>query len=101
MLASYVDKTIIIPLSYGEDVDWLRNVLAQGGCGIVRSNQRMMAKGPEVVDATVAQVPPQTWFRLWVEFREQQVIIGVGDQLPLNFQKRTYAFQQPGAQTLN
>ena len=35
VLASYVDETIIIPLSYGENVDWLRNTLAQGGCEIL------------------------------------------------------------------
>jgi deazaflavin-dependent oxidoreductase (nitroreductase family) len=53
VLASYVDKIIIIPLSYGENVDWLRNVLAQGGCDIVRKNERIVATNPEVVDSVV------------------------------------------------
>jgi hypothetical protein len=39
VLASYVGETIIIPLSYGENVDWLRNILAQDGCVIVRKKK--------------------------------------------------------------
>jgi deazaflavin-dependent oxidoreductase (nitroreductase family) len=54
VLASYVDEMIIIPLSYGEKVDWLRNVLAQGGCEIVRKKKRISATDPEVIDSSVA-----------------------------------------------
>ena len=54
VLASYVDGMIIIPLSYGEKVDWLRNVLAQGGCEIVREKKKISATNPEVIDASVA-----------------------------------------------
>ena len=54
VLASYVDGMIIIPLSYGENVDWLRNVLAQGRCEIVRKKKSIIATNPEVVDSSVA-----------------------------------------------
>jgi deazaflavin-dependent oxidoreductase (nitroreductase family) len=54
VLASYVDDQIIIPLSYGEKVDWLRNVLAAGGCEIVRKNERIRAVNPQVIDAADA-----------------------------------------------
>ncbi len=54
VLASYVDEMIIIPLSYGENVDWLRNVLAQGGCDILRKNKRIEATNPEVIDSASA-----------------------------------------------
>lgn len=59
VLASYVGEMIIIPLSYGENVDWLRNVLAQGGCDILRKNERIGATKPEVIDsaATFAILP--------------------------------------------
>jgi deazaflavin-dependent oxidoreductase (nitroreductase family) len=53
VLASYIDKIIIIPLSYGENVDWLRNVLAQGGCEIVRKHEKIIATNPEVIDSAV------------------------------------------------
>jgi deazaflavin-dependent oxidoreductase (nitroreductase family) len=54
VLASYVDEMIIIPLSYGEKVDWLRNVLAQGGCEIVRKKKTISAINPEVIDSRLA-----------------------------------------------
>jgi deazaflavin-dependent oxidoreductase (nitroreductase family) len=54
VLATYVDGMIIIPLSYGEKVDWLRNVLAQGGCEIVRKKKKINTKNPDVIDSSVA-----------------------------------------------
>jgi deazaflavin-dependent oxidoreductase (nitroreductase family) len=54
VLASYIDEMAVIPLSYGEDVDWLKNILAQGGCEIIRTKKRLNGISPEVVDSTVA-----------------------------------------------
>lgn len=49
VFASYVGKTVIIPLSYGENVDWLRNVLARGGCELRWRNKWMTAGNPLVI----------------------------------------------------
>jgi deazaflavin-dependent oxidoreductase (nitroreductase family) len=54
VLASYHEDVIIIPLSYGEDVDWLKNVLAQGGCEIFRMDRKIDAVNPEVIESTHA-----------------------------------------------
>lgn len=35
LLATYVDQAIIIPLAYGKQVDWLRNVQAQDRCQLL------------------------------------------------------------------
>jgi deazaflavin-dependent oxidoreductase (nitroreductase family) len=54
VLASYIGERIIIPLSYGENVDWLRNVLAQGSCHILRKNESIATANPEVIDSDAA-----------------------------------------------
>lgn len=54
VLASYSDDTMIIPLSYGENVDWLRNILARGSCEVFRGGKKTAAVEPEVIDAVVA-----------------------------------------------
>jgi deazaflavin-dependent oxidoreductase (nitroreductase family) len=54
VLASYVNDMVIIPLSYGEHVDWLKNVLAAGGCEIVRKDKKISATEPEVINPGVA-----------------------------------------------
>ena len=75
VLATFIDKAIIIPLSYGENVDWLRNVLAQGGCEIIRKNQRMLAKNPEVIDAAVAfALLPENRRKLFERFKLEKFL---------------------------
>jgi deazaflavin-dependent oxidoreductase (nitroreductase family) len=54
VLASFIGETIIIPLTYGEQVDWLKNVLAHAGCEVVRRKRRMAATNPEVIGAATA-----------------------------------------------
>lgn len=49
VVATFIDDTIIIPLSYGDQVDWLRNILAAGGCEIVYRKERLTAVNPEVI----------------------------------------------------
>lgn len=51
VLASFVDESILIPLSYGEHVDWLRNVLANDGCEIIQNDVRVVARNPVVIEA--------------------------------------------------
>jgi deazaflavin-dependent oxidoreductase (nitroreductase family) len=70
VLASHVGETIIIPLSYGENVDWLRNILAQGGCEIVRKNKRVAAANPVVIDSKIAfAILPEKRRKLFERFK--------------------------------
>lgn len=49
----------VIALTYGEDVDWLRNVLAAGGCEIRSRGHRLVADRPVVHrDATAGDDLP-------------------------------------------
>ncbi|MGD2163261.1 MAG: hypothetical protein PVH60_09655 [Anaerolineales bacterium] len=54
VFASYNYDTIIIPLPYGENVDWLRNILANGDCEIVGNKSRIKAADPELLSSKVA-----------------------------------------------
>ena len=54
VLATYTSKMIIIPLSYGEGVDWLRNVLVKNGCSIRYKGEEITAEEPLVLDAADA-----------------------------------------------
>jgi len=40
-----------VALTYGSDSDWVRNVLAAGGCGLVRLGRERRLGGPRVVRA--------------------------------------------------
>lgn len=51
VVATFVDDKIIIPLSYGDQVDWLRNILATEQCEIVYRRVRMMAEQPKVLSS--------------------------------------------------
>ncbi len=49
---------IVVALTYGADADWVRNVLAAGGCRMERTGGVRALGSPEVVvDATAALVP--------------------------------------------
>jgi deazaflavin-dependent oxidoreductase (nitroreductase family) len=75
VLASYVEDKIIIPLSYGEDVDWLRNILAQDDCEIVRKNTRIGATNPEVIDsATALAILPEKRRKLFERFKTDKYL---------------------------
>ena len=51
VVATFVDDKIIIPLSYGDQVDWLRNILAAKQCEIVYRRVRRTAQKPEVLSS--------------------------------------------------
>ena len=75
VLASYVDDAIIIPLSYGENVDWCRNVIAQGGCEIVHKNKRMSVRNPQVIDFAVGlEVLPDERRKLFERFKLEKFL---------------------------
>ena len=52
--AEPTEDGFVIPLSYGEEVDWLRNVRAAGRCTIESRDGTYTIGGPEVVDRATA-----------------------------------------------
>lgn len=44
------DEGVVIALTYGENVDWLKNVMAAGGCEVIRSGVVQQFQSPAVVD---------------------------------------------------
>ena len=75
VMATYVGETVIIPLSYGAGVDWLKNVLAQGGCEIVRKKRRMTASNPQVIEAEAAYtLLPEDRRRLFARFKLEKFV---------------------------
>ncbi|MBE0688316.1 MAG: nitroreductase [Anaerolineaceae bacterium] len=70
VLATYVGNTVIIPLSYGEQVDWLRNIIAAGGCEIIYRKNRKTTTNPEVVTGKVAlSLLPEKRRRIFERFK--------------------------------
>ncbi len=73
VLASYVGAMVIIPLSYGEHVDWLRNVQVEGGCEIVRQNKRMRVTDPLVLNSQVGYtILPEQRRKLFSRFKVEK-----------------------------
>ncbi len=50
VMASHIGETVIVPLTYGTHVDWLQNILAEGGCEIIWKKRTSKAIEPEVID---------------------------------------------------
>jgi deazaflavin-dependent oxidoreductase (nitroreductase family) len=59
VVAVPVEGGLVIPLPYGEDVDWLRNLQAAGGGAVVRHGRRHTVSTPVVLptDQVGAQLP--------------------------------------------
>jgi deazaflavin-dependent oxidoreductase (nitroreductase family) len=52
--AEHVEDGFIIPLAYGTQVDWLRNVIAAGRATILAKGETYDVTEPEVIDAATA-----------------------------------------------
>jgi deazaflavin-dependent oxidoreductase (nitroreductase family) len=50
----------VIPLTYGRDVDWARNLVAAGGGELERMGRSFAVRNPRIVDGRVAgpRLPP-------------------------------------------
>ena len=50
----------VIPMTYGRDVDWARNMLHAGGCELERLGRRVRLRNPRIVDlrSAEAHLPP-------------------------------------------
>lgn len=58
--AAYLGDHVLITLPYGRRSDWLKNVLAKGGCEIVHMNQTYISSNPKILDIEEARalLPP-------------------------------------------
>lgn len=54
VVADRVGDHVIIPLPYGSQVDWVRNVLTAGTATVVRKGEPLAVAQPELIDATQA-----------------------------------------------
>ena len=54
VVADRVGRDILIPLPYGTQVDWVRNVLTAGSATVVRKGETLAVGAPELIDSTQA-----------------------------------------------
>jgi deazaflavin-dependent oxidoreductase (nitroreductase family) len=40
---------VVIPMTYGRDVDWARNIVRAGGCQLAQSGRRFTLRKPRIV----------------------------------------------------
>jgi deazaflavin-dependent oxidoreductase (nitroreductase family) len=45
---------VVIPMTYGRDVDWARNMIRAGGCELDRLGRRIRLRNPRIVDLPTA-----------------------------------------------
>jgi deazaflavin-dependent oxidoreductase (nitroreductase family) len=72
-----VDDTYVVALAYGTESDWVRNVLAAGGCDVLSRGRQLRLTDPEIVhDPSRHYVPALA--------RPILAIVGVDDFLKLH-----------------
>lgn len=54
IVADRVGEHLIVPLPYGTQVDWIRNVMAAGEATVVRKGVTYRVTSPEIIAATQA-----------------------------------------------
>ena len=55
IVAPLPDGSVVVELTYGFDVDWYKNVVAAGGCAILRHGQRYEVNHIEPLPADVGR----------------------------------------------
>ena len=97
VLAFQDDDAMTFALTYGPDVDWLKNVLNTGGCSFVQRGQTTWLTDPRLIDSGegMSRMPPAIRFILqragvsdFLEMRREQA----------NGKKRGTMSQHPGWQ---
>lgn len=63
--AQLAGDTVVIPLTFGTESDWSRNVRAAGGCSIRLAGTDYDARAPEVVSAREAQPVVKAAYHGW------------------------------------
>jgi hypothetical protein len=54
VLVTYQEDKLVIPLPYSDHVDWLQNILSQGGCELLRKKRMIHAEDPKIIDLDAA-----------------------------------------------
>lgn len=54
VVADRIDGHVLVPLPYGTDVDWLRNVLTAGEASLTSAGRTYELSAPEIIDAAEA-----------------------------------------------
>ena len=49
VVAFRADTGFVIPMTYGRDVDWARNIIGAKGCELERSGRRVTLRNPRIV----------------------------------------------------
>lgn len=74
----------VIPMTYGRDVDWARNLLSAKGCDLVQAGQRHVLRRPRIVDRDTAytHLPAGVRSVLWTANLPGYVLLdqAAGDQ---------------------
>jgi deazaflavin-dependent oxidoreductase (nitroreductase family) len=47
-------RGFVVPMTYGRDVDWGRNIMKAGGCTLVQGGRRHALRNPCIVDGDAA-----------------------------------------------
>jgi hypothetical protein len=53
----------VVALTYGRDVDWLKNVIAEGGCRLVHRGRTIHLTGPRVLSLRQEDQAIPGWIR--------------------------------------
>src|SRR5881409_1427118 len=49
VVAFHGDDGVVIPMTYGRDVDWARNIVRAKGCTLERTGRRVKLRNPRIV----------------------------------------------------
>ena len=74
VVAVPVEGGFVIPLPYGEGVDWLKNVRAADGAGLRFDGQDYELRSPEVVSASAVPDLDEEHLRVWQHYRIDRVV---------------------------
>ncbi len=54
VVAFHTRTGFVIPMTYGRDVDWARNIIEAKGCELRRAGRRVKLRNPRIVDGKAA-----------------------------------------------
>lgn len=59
VMAFRTSRGFVVPMTYGRDVDWGRNIMRAGGCELACTGRRYRLRNPRIVDgkAAYSQLP--------------------------------------------
>jgi len=55
VVAFHSAQGFVIPMTYGRDVDWARNIVQAHGCELERLGRRVKLRNPRIVDLETAE----------------------------------------------